>query len=291
MFGYVRPSVPDLLVRDHACYKAVYCGVCRAIGRDISRKATVGLSYDSVFLALFRAAIIGERFTYRSVRCIAHPMKKRSAAENAAVCDYCAYSFAVLSAGKLRDDVNDSRGIKRAFARRAAVYFEKKVPEEYKALLKSVESSVSALSEYERAGGDSPDRAAEISGRILAEVFAFGLDGEKRRIADEVGFQIGRWVYYADACADYEKDADDGSYNPLLSAGITPDGVSETMRLIRSAAAAALDLVDFSEHKQEKRILDNILYLGLDSYGSLQSSRNKRKCDRRRGQEGIQEPR
>ncbi|MBO4216652.1 MAG: hypothetical protein J5940_01760 [Clostridia bacterium] len=287
MFGYVRPSVPDLLVRDHEHYKAVYCGICRTIKKRISRKATAGLSYDSVFLALFRAALTGERFTYGKVRCGAHPLKKRNAAENAAVMDYCAYAFAVLCVGKLHDDVRDEKGLKRFFASRAAKYFEKRVPAGYRPLLEKVDGAVKALAEYEAEGGTSPDVAAEISGRMLAEVFAFGLDGEKKRIADEVGFQTGRWVYYADACADFEKDAEKGSYNPLSAAGTSPDGVYETMRLIRAAATSAVELADFSEHKQEKRIIDNILYLGLDTYGSLQSSRNKRKCDRRRGKEGL----
>lgn len=287
MFGFVRPSVPDLLVRDHEHYKAVYCGICRTIKKRVSGKATAGLSYDSVFLALFRAALTGEKFTYKKIRCGAHPFRKRNMAENAAVMDFCAYAFAVLCVGKLHDDERDEKGIKRFFASRAARYFEKRVPEDYRPLLESVDRSVKELYEYEASGGDSPDRAAGISGRILADVFSFGLDGEKKRIADELGFQLGRWVYYADACADFEKDAEKGSYNPLSAAGTTPDGVYETMRLIRASATSALELADFSEHRQEKRILDNILYLGLDAYGSLQSSRNQRKCDRRRGKEGV----
>lgn len=287
MFGYVRPSVPDLLVRDHEHYRAVYCGICRAIKKRLSRKAAAGLSYDSVFLALFRAAVTGERFTYEKIRCGAHPLKKRKAAVNDPVLTFCAYAYAVLCAGKLRDDERDEKGLKGLFARLAAGYFEKRVPEEYLPLLESTESSVVRLSEYEASGGNIPDEAAGISGRMLADVFAFGLDGEKKRVADEVGFQLGRWVYYADACADFERDAEKGSYNPLRAAGVTPDDVSDTMRLIRSSATAAIDLIDFSEHKQEKRIIDNILYLGLDAYGSLQSSRNKRKCDRRGSKEGV----
>ena len=287
MFGYVRPSVPDLLVRDHEHYRAVYCGICRTIKKRLSRKAAAGLSYDSVFLALFRAAVTGEHFGYERIRCGAHPLKKRSAAVNDPVLDYCAYSYAALCAGKLRDDEHDEKGLKRFFAKHAAAYFEKRVPAGYRPLLESIEDSVKRLSEYEADGGGVPDRAAEISGRILADVFAFGLEGETRRIADEVGFQLGRWVYYADACADHERDGKTGSYNPLRAAGITPDDVSDAMRLIRSSATAAVELIDFSRHKQEKRIIDNILYIGLDAYGSLQSSRNKRKCDRRGGKKGV----
>ena len=291
MFGFVKPSVPDLLVRDHAYYKAVYCGICREIKKKLSRKATAGLSYDSVFLALLRAAVTGEHFTFHDIRCPAHPFKKRSAAENEPVLSFCAYSYAVLCAGKLRDDVRDEKGLKRFFAKAAAGYFEKRVPEEYSSLLTGVEAAVKELADYEAKEGSSqsasPDRAAEISGGILAEVFSFGLEGDKKRIAREIGFQLGRWVYYADACADFKKDEKKGNYNPLKAAGLTPDGVYETMRLIRASATSALELLDFSGHRPEKRILDNILYLGLDAYGSLQGFGNKRKCHGRRGKEGV----
>ena len=126
MFGYVRPSVPDLLVRDHEHYRAVYCGICRVIKKRLSRKAAAGLSYDSVFLALFRAAVTGERFTYEMIRCGAHPLKKRKAAVNDPVLTYCADAYAALCAGKLRDDERDEKGLKRFFAKHIAAYFEKR---------------------------------------------------------------------------------------------------------------------------------------------------------------------
>ena len=31
MFGYVKPVVGELLVKEHEFYKATYCGICRAM--------------------------------------------------------------------------------------------------------------------------------------------------------------------------------------------------------------------------------------------------------------------
>ena len=34
MFGYVRPYKPELLVKEYGQYKAVYCELCRVLGKE-----------------------------------------------------------------------------------------------------------------------------------------------------------------------------------------------------------------------------------------------------------------
>ena len=36
MFGYVKPDKENLLVKELALYKAVYCGLCDAIKKKVS---------------------------------------------------------------------------------------------------------------------------------------------------------------------------------------------------------------------------------------------------------------
>ena len=33
MYGYVRPHIPELKVGEYERYRAVYCGLCRSMGR------------------------------------------------------------------------------------------------------------------------------------------------------------------------------------------------------------------------------------------------------------------
>ena len=47
MFGYVKPYVPELKVKENEFYRATYCGLCRALGRK-SRFLSFTLSYDFV---------------------------------------------------------------------------------------------------------------------------------------------------------------------------------------------------------------------------------------------------
>ena len=54
MFGYVKPDKAELLVKEYEFYRATYCGVCRAMKKYTGVLSNVGLSYDSVALALVR---------------------------------------------------------------------------------------------------------------------------------------------------------------------------------------------------------------------------------------------
>ena len=56
MFGYVRPYKDELRVREYEQYKAIYCGLCRALGKNYGVLSRLTLSYDCT---LFAAAAIG----------------------------------------------------------------------------------------------------------------------------------------------------------------------------------------------------------------------------------------
>ena len=53
MFGYVIPDKPNMLVKDLSEYRAYYCGLCKAIGKNYSEKARLLTNYDCTFLAAF----------------------------------------------------------------------------------------------------------------------------------------------------------------------------------------------------------------------------------------------
>ena len=73
MFGYVRPYVPELKVKENELYNAVYCGLCRSMGKTTGTASRLSLSYDMVFLALVRSAYCGESFEIEQKRCFVHP--------------------------------------------------------------------------------------------------------------------------------------------------------------------------------------------------------------------------
>ena len=291
MFGYIRPLVDDMKVRENEMYRAIYCGLCRAMGHHTGCASRMTLSYDFVFLSAFRAAITGVRFDPQPHRCIMHPVKRRMMAEDNEIFAYCARAAAYLTYAKLEDDLADESGARRLAAkslRPAAADMRKKagaLPE----LEASIASSLEALRKLEAAESDSIDETAECFGQLLSDIFAHGLTGTDARIAREVGRAVGRFIYVIDAADDAPEDGKKNRYNPILRrygqdilvereytdrAGNTKTAVridENTAQDLYIAAlndlsrlSAAIELMDFTRAGCEvEGIVKNTVYLGM----------------------------
>ena len=113
MFGYIKPYIPDLKVREHELYRALYCGLCRTMGRETGTLSRFTLSYDFAFLSAVRFLATGNLPIADKKSCMAHPLKKRSYIKDSEELRYCARVSALLTDGKLRDDLADEAGLKR----------------------------------------------------------------------------------------------------------------------------------------------------------------------------------
>ena len=56
MFGYIRPKIPELKVREYDQYKGIYCSLCKRMGKEYGVASRFALSYDSTFLDWTRSA-------------------------------------------------------------------------------------------------------------------------------------------------------------------------------------------------------------------------------------------
>lgn len=219
MFGYVKPLVSELKVAEYERYRALYCGMCLALGRITGEASRFTLSYDSVFLAAVRMTLAGTEPELYAHRCAVHPLNKRPAARPCDELYYSAAASALLVYEKNRDDLADERGMKRLRAavlspfsgvlyRRAA----KLLPD---SCAERVREGIARLSRLEREGCTSVNETAQCFGDVLGVVFSAGLCGERAELAYEIGCHTGRFVYVCDAADDMEEDLRRGRYNPL----------------------------------------------------------------------------
>ena len=270
MFGYVKPVTGELLVREHDFYRAVYCGICQSMKKHTGRISTLTLTYDSVFYALVRMMLADESTAARRCRCLVHPCRGKTCLSDNPTLTLTARAFSVLAYGKLKDGIADRRGfarlpllLARPFLRRAAR--RANLPE----LWRGMESELSTLFALEVGGCVSIDRVSDCSGRLLARFFAEGLTGEKREIAEGIGFHLGRFIAMLDAARDLEEDIKKKNYNPLCAAGITSldAGTCERMRISLTLELSALEefllRLPCEKYEAAGNILKNILYLGL----------------------------
>ncbi|MBQ8551334.1 MAG: hypothetical protein IJ428_00815 [Clostridia bacterium] len=275
MFGYIKPVAAELKVKEYELYRAVYCGLCAALGRNTTCVSRLSLSYDFVFLAVVRMALAGERGKIEKRRCIAHPAKKRAVLADAAQLDYCARLSSVLTYHKVCDDISDDRGIKRLGARLVlpiAAIMRKRAEMDSDAE-GFIRDKLAELSRLEAERCDSFDRAAEPFGELMAYVCAYGFetDSPQYRIANVIGRHIGRFIYIIDAADDLEADIKTGAYNPFRMMYKEPEAEFEqhipniktalTMELM--GVERAVELIDFSAVPEYGELIRNIIYLGL----------------------------
>ena len=272
MFGYVKPNPAELYVREYEFYKSVYCGVCRSMKRTCGRLTALSLSYDFVFLALVRL-LYAPGGTQCRHRCIAHPLKKRCMLTDSAVLDLVGREAVLLTWHKIRDDLadRDCGFFRRCALRLVSPVYRRGVRRGGLNSLSAVcEEKLAALSELERAREASVDAPAQLFGELLGAVFACGLEGADARVAGQVGFHLGKFIYAADAAEDFAADAESGSYNPyvLLYGGRALSGSARAavrcgLLLELEQMEKAVQLLPFGEQKGIRHIIENILYDGL----------------------------
>ncbi|MBE6679311.1 MAG: hypothetical protein E7598_02170 [Ruminococcaceae bacterium] len=267
MFGYVRAQREDLTVRQDMFYRAAYCGLCKQMGKCTGQCSRLSLSYDMVFLYLVRMAILGKKAATKKGICLLHPFKKRLIVKGDEELEYAARVSALLTYGKICDDLADEKGFKRFVKKLIKPFFAKaKKRADLDTLYQLIEEKLCELSAIEAANNESVDAPAEVFGKLLSDVFAFGLEGDRETLAREIGFRTGRFIYAVDAADDIAEDKEKGTYNPfLLLYGTEIDQkqknlIEMAMKYDLTALAAAIDLIDDGEMV---RIIKNIIYLGM----------------------------
>ena len=309
MYGYVRIYAPELKVREQEYYRAVYCGLCRSMGKCTGQCSRATLSYDITFFALVRKALLGETVKVKPRRCMAHPLRRRPMAEPDDTLRLCAYLSAILAYHKIKDDRADEKGLKRAVATVATPYLSslrrRALRRGHTVTDDRVASAMQALRHLEDERPMSVDEPADLFGNLMGALLSADLADDRAILANAIGRHIGRWIYILDAADDFEEDVRRARYNPLACLYRDPDMKSlprerrETIRLSLMQELAGLerafDLLDVQDNPDLCGILSNILYeslprettrvLALDTPDSCDC--NKKACKRthRKGRE------
>lgn len=264
MFGYIKPVKPELKVRELEFYRGIYCGLCRSMGIHTGCASRFTLSYDFAFLAAIRMVLSDIKPSFKARRCMAHPLHKKAMCEDNEALAYCAAAAAVLTECKIRDDINDEKGLKRFAARIAHIFakgMRKRAGDNGPA--EAIESALARLSALERSKCESIDEPANVFGSLLADVVSYGYDDDTERIAREIGKSVGRYIYVLDAADDLENDKKTDSYNPLRYSPISSESLSVAVRLELARLEGAVNLLDFNGKRDLEGLIKNIIYLGM----------------------------
>ena len=267
VFGYLQVQKSELLVREWEAYKAVYCGLCKQMGKDYSFLTRLSLSYDCTFYAMLLLSLEKACPGFEKGRCRFNPLKKCQFAMCESDCYSKAAAFSVISAYyKLKDDLQDGGFWKRLAVRLVLPFFSrwhKKAARRYLQLETLVSNMMTAQNQAEQSDKAGVDSAAHPTADMLGSVLSLEAHDElQRRVYYEFGYHIGRWIYLIDAADDLEKDEKSGNFNPFK--GIEAEDMQAYQtRILNQSLARAFDAYQLITLIDFKGILDNMMIYGF----------------------------
>ncbi len=272
MFGYVRACKPELKVKEYEMYKAVYCSLCREMGKKYGIISRFTLSYDFTFLALLALALRDTCLGVKKGRCVFNPLKSCNYCKDAEVFEMPSAAAMIMFYYKLKDNLADERGIKRIGYACLYPFFvsaHKKAAGRYPDIERAVSRYIDRQNKLESEKCADLDRASDPTAEVLSEILAMcGDDGNKKRVLERLGYCIGRYIYILDAACDFADDLKNKSYNVFIKeegqAALPQkdlEKIKQQLYFCINEAAKAFELLDL---KRYKPILGNIIYLGLE---------------------------
>lgn len=268
MFGYIKPFQPELKIREAEDYKAVYCGLCKELGRSYGLFTRMTLSYDFAFMAMFFMSLEKDFCpSFEKCSCIAHPFKKQCRCLENGALSLSAKAATILTYYKIKDDLADkgffkkiaaalilpfaSAARKKALSSGGKAEFIDKAASEMMARQKETEDKKSPFS----------DEAAEPTAKFLSEMITLGGNEENKRILERFGYLLGRYIYLCDALDDLEDDRKKGNYNPFLFG--EENAINEAKSVLFITVAELWDDLELLELDKYKEIVENIIGIGL----------------------------
>lgn len=267
MFGYVKACKPELKIKEYETYKAVYCSLCKKLGKSYGVLSRFTLSYDFTFLAILNMSLQDGCDGFERKRCAFNPLKKCNYCKNLDAIDMPAAAAMIMLYYKILDNISDEHGFKKfkywcikpLFSRA-----HKKAAKKYPQIEEAVAEYIAAQSSLEKAGCTSIDEAADPTAKVMEKILVLcSRDEMQQRVLQRMGYCLGRYIYLLDAAIDLSEDIKKGGYNVLKN--VDEKEVKERIKcqlyFCTNEAARAFELLDI---KKYKTILGNIIYLGLE---------------------------
>ena len=279
MFGYVKPDKPELKIKDYETYKAIYCSLCRTLGKEYGLLARFLLTYDAAFYALLKKSVLQSKPDCASKGvCRFNPLKKCNYIDTDSYLKDAAALTVIMFYYKVLDNINDGKPLKRLASRLVYPYIKikfNKAVKKYSKYNDIIKASTDEQTRIENEKTDSIDIAAHSTADSLQKIFSDGIKDEtQKRIVERIGYCLGRWVYLMDAFDDLENDIKIGSYNPyaqkyrLDKSYITSkdkaieDDIIKSIRLTANETGLALELLDKNCYKP---LIENIIFDGMEA--------------------------
>ncbi|MCQ2449305.1 MAG: DUF5685 family protein [Clostridia bacterium] len=265
MFGYIRVDKPELKIREFETYKAIYCTLCRKLGRRYGPLSRLTLSYDFAFLSVLNMALKPGQVCFERKRCAFNPMKKCNYCTEDKMFDLPAAAAMILMYEKILDNIADEKGLRKfgfKLLKPICRSAYKKAAGSYPHIAELATEYLTEQHQIEAENCTDLDRASEPSAKMLSKLLCLcSEDLNEQRVLERLGYCLGRYIYLLDAACDLPQDIKSGAYNVFKGETDVKKRVEPQLYFCINEAGKAFELLDPYKYRT---ILGNIIYLGLE---------------------------
>ncbi len=269
MFGYMQPFKPDLKIKHYTTFKSYYCSLCHEIKKNYGNIPRIALNLDTTFMSIILDGLSITNYDIQKKICILHPTEKKLIMKSNPSITYASHITMILTHNKIIDDINDENNL---FLKAILPIFNKymkKLPHNLNPLIKIIKNGLEDLKKLEASRKNfSIDEFAHPFANIVKNIFGFYLEinnSDKNHLIyiENIGYNLGKWIYIIDAFDDIEKDFKNKSFNPILNL----DNLQFDYRS---------DILEFKNRIRNKfsSLLTHINYVCLNNLNKIKISKN-----------------
>lgn len=271
MYGYIVPQKSTLRASDFVLYRAYYCGICCETGRTYGQLPRFTTNYDFAFLSALLTDYAASDVVIEEHTCVLNPVKKKAVVQHSSLLARIVAANIMLAYQKADDGVIDKDGLKYRAVRRTLKKSFNRARDRYPQLWLAIKTAYKAQRDVERNAVVGIDRAADPFASLMRELPELILGVETDDNLKSLCYNIGKFVYLADALDDIADDFKHKRYNPFLASygGFTTrkdfiaahkDDLEFAFAVCRGRAAQCFSALRLT---QSRSLLQNIVCDGM----------------------------
>ena len=275
MFGYVSINRQSLSETEYERFRAFYCGLCRTLKAQFGSASCFTLSYDMTVLDIILCALYEPEETGGCKRCAPHWIRPHRYVTGECS-GYAADMNIALAYYKCLDDWHDEHRPLSALQARSLKTAYEKVESRWSEKCRVISEAVGDIRRLEKEGLENIDAAADCTGRIIGEIYAWKNDFWNDTLR-RMGHALGRFIYLMDAYDDLPADLKKGRANPLAAMSRRPDYEEEIHQILTLEMAECSAQFERLPIIQDENLIRNILYSGVwCKYAFIQAQKDNK---------------
>lgn len=289
MFGYVIPDKPNLFIKDFYAFRAFYCGLCKATGKQSGMLMRFATNYDATILNILVHNIVNKDVEIKKQRCILHPFTRKEMIVVDDLTRKVADVNTLLMYFKLYDNILDGDDVKKCKTIKKLLWRKfKRARKLHPLAVRAITLNYTTLILHENDNTTNIDEVSDCFGSMLRSLGEYLTENTSHEVG-MVFYCLGKWVYLIDALDDYDDDIKNDRYNPWRACfGVYPDKKSfiedkksEILSIINGVIDVLIENYDTLDMPVQEGVLTNTFYYGLKMQTNRIISGDK-KCQKTR---------